>query len=58
MLLTQLMIRPSVTTADRRHPEPPPSDTPVSNVLVLVGTRPEAIKMFPVVHALRRSPWF
>ena len=29
-----------------------------SNVLVLVGTRPEAIKMFPVVLALRRSTWF
>jgi UDP-N-acetylglucosamine 2-epimerase (non-hydrolysing) len=29
-----------------------------SNVLVLMGTRPEAIKMFPVVHALRRSTWF
>ncbi len=29
-----------------------------SNVLVLMGTRPEAIKMFPVVHALRRSRWF
>jgi UDP-N-acetylglucosamine 2-epimerase (non-hydrolysing) len=29
-----------------------------SNVLVLIGTRPEAIKMFPVVHAMRRSPWF
>jgi UDP-N-acetylglucosamine 2-epimerase (non-hydrolysing) len=29
-----------------------------SNILVLVGTRPEAIKMFPVVHALRRSTWF
>jgi UDP-N-acetylglucosamine 2-epimerase (non-hydrolysing) len=31
---------------------------PRSNVLVVVGTRPEAIKMFPVVHALRRSTWF
>jgi UDP-N-acetylglucosamine 2-epimerase (non-hydrolysing) len=29
-----------------------------SNILVLVGTRPEAIKMFPVVLALRRSTWF
>ena len=29
-----------------------------SNVLVLIGTRPEAIKMFPVVHALQRSTWF
>ena len=31
---------------------------PLSNVLVLIGTRPEAIKMFPVVHALRNSHWF
>ena len=31
---------------------------PRSNVLVLIGTRPEAIKMFPVVQALRRSTWF
>ncbi|HEY7207323.1 MAG TPA: UDP-N-acetylglucosamine 2-epimerase (non-hydrolyzing) [Gaiellaceae bacterium] len=30
----------------------------VSNVLVVVGTRPEAIKMLPVVMALRRSSWF
>ena len=29
-----------------------------SHVLVLMGTRPEAIKMFPVVLALRRSPRF
>jgi hypothetical protein len=29
-----------------------------SNILVLVGTRPEAIKMFPVVLALQRSTWF
>jgi UDP-N-acetylglucosamine 2-epimerase (non-hydrolysing) len=31
---------------------------PRSNVLVLFGTRPEAIKMFPVVHALDRSEWY
>src|SRR5688500_13807665 len=30
----------------------------VTRVLVLVGTRPEAIKMFPVVHALERSDYF
>jgi UDP-N-acetylglucosamine 2-epimerase (non-hydrolysing) len=35
-----------------------PEDERRSNVLVLVGTRPEAIKMFPVVHALERSTWF
>lgn len=29
-----------------------------THVLVLMGTRPEAIKMFPVVHALRASEWF
>jgi UDP-N-acetylglucosamine 2-epimerase (non-hydrolysing) len=29
-----------------------------SHVLVLFGTRPEAIKMFPLVHALSRSAWF
>jgi UDP-N-acetylglucosamine 2-epimerase len=32
------------------------SDQPqLTNVLVLMGTRPEAIKMFPIVHALHRS---
>ncbi len=36
----------------------PRADVEVSNVLVLIGTRPEAIKMFPVIHALRRSSWF
>ena len=34
------------------------SDERRTNVLVLIGTRPEAIKMFPVVRALRRSTWF
>ena len=29
-----------------------------THVLVLMGTRPEAIKMFPVVHALRASERF
>jgi UDP-N-acetylglucosamine 2-epimerase (non-hydrolysing) len=29
-----------------------------TNVLCLIGTRPEAIKMFPVVQAFRRSTWF
>ncbi len=34
-------------------------DAPLhGNVLMLVWTRPEAIKMFPIVHALRRSAWF
>ena len=28
------------------------SDERFSHLLVLIGTRPEAIKMFPVVHAL------
>ncbi len=28
------------------------------NILALMGTRPEAIKMFPVVHALERSEHF
>ncbi|MCC7063005.1 MAG: UDP-N-acetylglucosamine 2-epimerase (non-hydrolyzing) [Planctomycetes bacterium] len=26
-------------------------------VLVVIGTRPEAVKMAPVVHALRAAPW-
>lgn len=26
-------------------------------ILVVIGTRPEAVKMAPVVHALRRAPW-
>jgi UDP-N-acetylglucosamine 2-epimerase (non-hydrolysing) len=28
------------------------------NILVVFGTRPEAIKLFPVIHALRRNPEF
>src|SRR5262245_12834729 len=28
------------------------------HVLVIFGTRPEAIKLFPVIHALRRDPDF
>ena len=39
--------RTAATDTDRR-----------SNILVLVGTRPEAIKMFPIVLALQRSTWF
>lgn len=31
---------------------------PRQTVLVIFGTRPEAIKMFPVVHALRADPRF
>ena len=34
------------------------SDDRRTNVLVLMGTRPEAIKTFPVVLALERSTWF
>ena len=30
----------------------------VQTVLIIFGTRPEAIKMFPVVHALRADPRF
>ena len=26
-------------------------------ILVVVGTRPEAVKLAPVVHALRKQPW-
>jgi UDP-N-acetylglucosamine 2-epimerase (non-hydrolysing) len=29
-----------------------------TNILVVFGTRPEAIKLFPVIHALRREPRF
>jgi len=28
------------------------------NILVVFGTRPEAIKLFPVIHALKREPAF
>jgi UDP-N-acetylglucosamine 2-epimerase (non-hydrolysing) len=28
------------------------------NILVAMGTRPEAIKLFPVIHALKREPAF
>lgn len=31
---------------------------PVSKIVVVVGTRPEVIKMAPVIHALKRSPQF
>ena len=29
-----------------------------TDFLVMVGTRPEAIKLFPVIHALRADPHF
>ncbi len=29
----------------------------MKRILVVVGTRPEAVKMAPVVHALQREPW-
>lgn len=29
-----------------------------SRILVVIGTRPEAIKLFPVIHALRADPTF
>jgi len=28
------------------------------NILVAFGTRPEAIKLFPVIHALKKDPYF
>jgi UDP-N-acetylglucosamine 2-epimerase (non-hydrolysing) len=31
--------------------------SPQSRVLVVVGTRPEAVKLAPVVHALQAQPW-
>jgi UDP-N-acetylglucosamine 2-epimerase (non-hydrolysing) len=31
--------------------------TPRKRILVAIGTRPEAVKLAPVVHALRRQPW-
>ncbi|MCC7398178.1 MAG: UDP-N-acetylglucosamine 2-epimerase (non-hydrolyzing) [Planctomycetes bacterium] len=31
--------------------------SPQKRILVAVGTRPEAVKMAPVVHALRACPW-
>ena len=33
----------------------PPSPAPKVNVLVVVGTRPEAIKLLPIILALRDS---
>jgi UDP-N-acetylglucosamine 2-epimerase (non-hydrolysing) len=30
---------------------------PQQRILVVVGTRPEAVKLAPVVHALQREPW-
>ncbi|NAZ88094.1 non-hydrolyzing UDP-N-acetylglucosamine 2-epimerase [Kineococcus indalonis] len=39
--------------------EPKPLDaTPVHDVAVVLGTRPEAVKLAPVVRAMRRSPRF
>jgi len=31
--------------------------TRLSKIVVAVGTRPEAVKLAPVVHALKREPW-
>jgi UDP-N-acetylglucosamine 2-epimerase len=31
--------------------------TQKKRILVAVGTRPEAVKMAPVVHALKAAPW-
>jgi UDP-N-acetylglucosamine 2-epimerase (non-hydrolysing) len=31
--------------------------SPQHRVLVVVGTRPEAVKLAPVVHALQQAPW-
>jgi UDP-N-acetylglucosamine 2-epimerase (non-hydrolysing) len=33
-----------------------PGHPPVVHILTVFGTRPEAIKLFPLVHALRRTP--
>lgn len=33
------------------------SNPPVSRVVTIVGTRPEAIKMIPVIHELQRRPF-
>ncbi|MGE3173920.1 MAG: non-hydrolyzing UDP-N-acetylglucosamine 2-epimerase [Planctomycetota bacterium] len=30
---------------------------PTQRILVVIGTRPEAVKMAPVVHALQAAPW-
>lgn len=32
-----------------------PADAP-KTILIVIGTRPEAIKLFPVIHALQRQP--
>ena len=37
------------------HREQP--DAPVRTILCVVGTRPEAIKLAPVIQALRAEPW-
>ncbi len=39
------------------HPVPDASGRRPTRVMCVVGTRPEAIKMAPVILALRRSPW-
>ena len=47
-----------MTDVIHERPRTPAAHDVRRTVLVLMGTRPEAIKMFPVVQALRRSSWF
>jgi len=39
------------------HPSPPGYMPATKRILIAVGTRPEAVKMAPVIHALREQPW-
>lgn len=40
------------------HPASAPAHAAPARVLVIFGTRPEAIKLFPVIHALKADPRF
>jgi len=41
-----------------RPPEPPPGGRPGHRIMIIYGTRPEAVKVAPLILALRQSPHF
>jgi len=53
--LTQFQILHQTLTFGRYRREPPRDGLPV-RIFVVIGTRPEAIKMAPVIRALRANP--
>ena len=49
------LLKDRLSRARRRRSEA--SDHVVQTILFVVGTRPEAIKMAPIILACRREPW-